>query len=390
MSAAHVARPGIDGPLVQTVHAYNSLVENQSLLTPAELRLGMCIVRRGGHREGVTVSDHVWRNWTGLDPRSKELAAKGLQKKCFHVQGRGDKARFSFARPEWNDFVRQASRDHKPRTEGRRVDPRPGQKLHQDCRERGCAMLMAENPPGALSLVSPASNAKPVSQDLPEREAGAIAGLDGKPSGSEQRAGCQAPRQTSINSPAPAGRDTPVSSIPSTLNAKPVSQGDYNPPPAETEWVKTLLALRSAFPLVGLPFLARLLAVVQALFSNLTDHELAVSIRRAWDAYSKSQKSAGLFLQTVPQALYAARRQAGATAQHRKIPDGLRLALEWRLERERAAGQDTALTEKLLAWRPSDTDPIDRRAYDRLAAMAPHEIEDALGLPDLNAETGIC
>ena len=282
VSAAAPAPRYTPGPLEATVKSYNTLVEHQSLLTPAEFRLGLCIVRRGGHREGVTISDKTWREWTGLDPRSKEMAARGLQKKCFHVNGRGQMAKYSFDGQMWLDFAGQAPK-HRPRTEGRRVDPKTAQKIHPDCRERGCQMLDAD------------SNAKPVSRN------GVV----------ESGSSCQGSKRLSI--------------VPAIQNAKRVSQNSLES--VGVMWASTLAALQSIFPLVGLAFLARLVVVVSALFADLTDTELAQAVGFAWRQKKAGQKSEGLFLLTVPEAVGALRR-ARLPAGKGRPPDTIADVLE--------------------------------------------------------------
>lgn len=294
-AAAATPLPRSENQLVQTVKAYNALVEHQALLTPAEFRLGMIIVRRGGHREGVTISDRHWTSWTGLDPRSKELAIKGLQKKCFRVEGRGDRARFHFERSTWDEFVTKTVQHEKPRTAGRRVDPKPGAKIHPECRDRGCALLHREEAGdnSDLSLVPAIPNAKRVSQ-------------------------------TSSGSPGDlCTGSTALSLVTPTPIAKRVSQ--ISADAAEQIWAKTLSCLQAIFPLVGLAFLVRLVAVVRAIFHDVSDDELARAVQFAW-RQKKTQKSEGLFLLTVPEAVAAIRRLPAPTKRP-DLTEGVRMLL---------------------------------------------------------------
>jgi hypothetical protein len=129
--------------ILETVQTFNAIIETQRFLTPAELRLALILIKRGAHREHVSVSAKNWQDWTGLDPKSRELAIRGLQKKCFHTEGRGDKARFRFRIDEWRQYCRTADRAIRPRVEQKRTPAKPGQMIHPECRERGCAMARA-------------------------------------------------------------------------------------------------------------------------------------------------------------------------------------------------------------------------------------------------------
>jgi len=73
----------------------------------------------------------------------------------------------------------------------------------------------------------------------------------------------------------------------------------------EQAWPETLSTIRQAFPPVTGAFLARLVGVVKASIGTVTDAELAHAVTIA---YKRQQRSEGLFLDTVPEALAALRR----------------------------------------------------------------------------------
>lgn len=264
----------------------NSLIENQASLTHAELALALIVCRREGQENPVPVSDRNWQSWTGLSPRAKEYAAAGLKEKGLAIHGRGDSAKYRFERTKWDDFVRHTERS-RPRTKGRKaaVEPKKGAKIHPECRERGCALLAAD-PEFATS------NAQPVAQ------------TDGSQV-SSQTAGATCVDSTrqrlTLLSPSPIAQRV----------AQRVTDS------AEQVWSKTLAALQIAFPLVGVVFLVRLVAIVRALFVDVTDPELAAAVDFAFRAKQGRQKSEGLFLLTVPDAMRLARskRQRDGTVE---------------------------------------------------------------------------
>jgi hypothetical protein len=164
MSAASAVRPTHNrSEILETVLAYNALTEDQSLLTPAELRLALILVRRGAHRQDVSVSAENWKRWTGLDPKSRDLAIRGLTKKCFRVTGRGDKARFRFEFDEWKAFVRQADRTSRPHVQQKRVPAKPNQMIHPECREQGCFLARQTEDANLVSIDAATGNRKQVS-----------------------------------------------------------------------------------------------------------------------------------------------------------------------------------------------------------------------------------
>jgi hypothetical protein len=240
----------------------NSLIENQSAFTHAELALALIVLRRGGAGDStVTVSDRNWQGWTGLSPRQKEYAIAGLKQKCLNVAGRGETARYSFRPDTWENFVRTTDRS-KPRTAGRKpVSPKPGAKIHPDCRERGCALLAQEAAAGGAPVAQPVAR---------------------------------------------LASSKTVNLLPASRIAQPVAQMTDA---AEQVWTKTLAAIRSVFPLVGVAFLLRLLGVVRSKFAEVNDSQLADAVAVAYREKQRFQKSEGLFLLTVPEALAAIMNQ---------------------------------------------------------------------------------
>jgi hypothetical protein len=234
----------------------NSLIENQVNLTRAELALALIVLRRGGASDPITVSDRNWESWTGLSARNKEYAITGLKAKGLEVDGRGDKAKFRWQRNTWEHYVKHAERS-KPRTAGRAVQSvpaAPGARVHPSCRDTGCAMLSCT------------------------------------PAGTRENSG------------------TGLSLVPATSIAQPVAQV------VTAAWVQTLEAVRNFFPLVNVAFLVRLVAMVRALFLDVDDAELAKAVNYAYFQKVGFQKSEGLFLFTVPEAIAALRKLPPKTA----------------------------------------------------------------------------
>jgi hypothetical protein len=83
---------------------------------------------------------------------------------------------------------------------------------------------------------------------------------------------------------------------------------------AESQWPLTLARLRAVVPGIDALFLLRLLQIVNTRFSGVTDVELAAAAEQAWRARSGYQKGAGLFLDTIPEAMAALRARGEARA----------------------------------------------------------------------------
>lgn len=349
MSTPSSARKHTDG----YARIPNALIENQALFTHAEMALALIVLRRGGDLKPTTVSDGHWQSWTGLSTRAKEYAVTGLARKTHDkerpillVEGRGDNARFGFASNHFEHFVRHHGKlAERPRTIGRSVDPKPGSKVHPLCREKGCALLAQENSgtpvePGKLITLVPAT---PVAQR--------VAQTDVVHGGSK---------------PVPE-----VSGIP------------------EKVWTLTLKALQTIFPIIGVAFLLRLLTTVRAIFAGVTDQELAEAVTLAWAHKRKTQKSEGLFLFTVPDALAELRR----TPKPREGPnyaERVRANLERAGDTLRARGAPfekcAAEASKLLEFLDAGGDP---QEFETRAELIEQMIFDAVndsGIPPVVAE----
>jgi hypothetical protein len=156
-----------------------SIVENLSLLPHAELCMVLII-----HRIDLNppiVSDRMWERWTGLKPRIKQMAIKGLKEKGLKVMGQGDKARYYFDAAIWQQWARS----QKPEEKVRLAPPRPGQKIHPDCAKNGCQRLceakcddlsahtaqkvvvISETPPTQDPYVEPPETAQYIAQNPP-------------------------------------------------------------------------------------------------------------------------------------------------------------------------------------------------------------------------------
>lgn len=269
--------------------APSALPPNLKLLTHAEL----CLVLLACKHKGQAISDDLWEECTGLNPRMKQHAVKGLDSRgCLHVEGRGNTAKLQFDREAWRHYAAHAERS-KPRTHGRRaVDPKPKQQVDPECRERGCGLLRSRGETG-LSSDAATCDTKPVS-NYPAGSGVPImmAAATSSPS--------VLPLSTLLSSP----RQKQSSPVAATQITKPVSQLPADP---ETLWAASLAVLRDVFPIVGLAFLALLVAKCCSLFSIVTDSELAGAIRVAWNLKRGWQECEGLFLFTVPDALRAIR-----------------------------------------------------------------------------------
>ena len=300
--------------------------------------LTLIVLRRGGAREPITVSDRNWQSWTRLSPRAKEYAIAGLRKKCLTTVGRGDRSKLRFDPAQWESYAPTVARENKPRTSGRSVDPKPGAKIHPDCRERGCALLqpLPVNPESHLSLVPAPSNAQPVAQTnylLPPPEYVSI--LTGP---------------VSILSEPQKG----LSPKTSTRNAQPVAHSAQtagrSADAAEQAWCLALAALRAIFPWIGVPFLVRLVAFCRTLVRDVADVELAQAIGLAWERKKLTQRGEGLFLYTVPEVLLELRRRPppSAAVQSRDLAAGVKLLLREALQAVQARGAPfAALADEL-------------------------------------------
>jgi hypothetical protein len=157
-----------------------SIVENLSLLPHAELCM-VLIIHRGPFNQEI--SDSHWQKWTGLKPRIKQLAIKGLKQKGLTVHGQGQKARYYFDSDIWQTWVRSQRPEAKAKIEAK--SPKPGQKIHPDCAKNGCQRLceakcddlsahtaqkvvaISEAPPPQEPYVEPPETAQYIAQNPP-------------------------------------------------------------------------------------------------------------------------------------------------------------------------------------------------------------------------------
>jgi hypothetical protein len=222
----------------------NSIIENQSALSPAELALVLIVIRGGRDRQ--TVSDKLWKDWTGKTPKMKAHAIRGLKDKGLSVRGRGNTAKYHFDREHWDSWVRCRPLSERARTAGRSksVTAKSGMQIHQECRDRGCQRM------------------------------------------------CE-----------PGSASNEVIPFPATPNWKPVSETPPHPPPhpPPKTFHLTLAAVQKYFPHVDEQFIQKLVAAVSVKTKHFTDAQLAQVVHAA---KKRNQESEGLFLLTVP-ARYA-------------------------------------------------------------------------------------
>lgn len=246
----------------------NSIIENSSLLTPAELLLVLvtCRIQDTQHR---MVSDSTWEKWTGKKAGIKRRAILGLSERGLSATGRGDRVRLSFDRRVWDDWVSQRGRHERARTVGRTrsVSAKPGQMIHPECKERGCQRLCE----------------------------------------SEQKENCE------------------VISISATPNRQPVNNFANTSPPESppnlqsnaASWPLALAAVRRFFGWADENFISRLVSAVHERIQNFTDEQLAKGVQLA---KTENQKSEGLFLYTVPARVAWLISQPGISGTHRYTP----------------------------------------------------------------------
>ena len=228
MSTAAAVRPRITQGWEKVSR---SIIENMGTLSHAELMFTLIILRRTEAGEPVSVSDQTWKDWTRREPRMKRAAIQGLKSKGLVVKGEGDKARYSWAEQSWHAFLRTVQPSERARTAGKPVDPKPSQKIHPECRERGCQRLCGDEdakcevkPPSPL-VVMPvrqyiANSTNPVDNSTP-------------------------PQSTS-----PASDSTPPKTAPrqtSPTDATPVRQYIAKERPAD----RSILPLTKAFEAAG-------------------------------------------------------------------------------------------------------------------------------------------
>ena len=279
MSAAAQSAPAVRTVANGFTKVPNSVITNIGILSHAELCLALVTLCKDSDGNAVAIDDDTWTRWTGLQARMKKYAVAGFaRRKCFRIEGEGKQMRFGFDHVGWRSHVREvAPATPRPKTLGRKagVTPKAGAKVHPDCFERGCSKLADQN--NGLSLV-PCSSVQPVAQNLPS---------------------WPPPPETKPSEPTKENKGVKSGSV------QPVAQTKAS---VEKVWAKTFEQIQAAFPIAGVMFLVRLLAVIRAAFQNVTDEELANAVKVAYFAKKAKQRDEGLFLLTVPDALSALRK----------------------------------------------------------------------------------
>lgn len=264
-----------------------SVITNIWAFTPAEIALLLMVENNTTRR---SISDRHWVEWTGLAPRSKEVAVKGLRDKGLTVEGRGDKAHYFFEAKKWEAYVRTVDRAAIQTKPSKAVSPRPGAKIHEQCRDRGCAMMFDELPTevptdSGLSLLPATQNAQKTAQTTPS--------------------GCSLRPKTLPPS------NSGLTQVTATQNAQKTARSVGS---LGQVWPLSLERLQGLFITADEVFLTKLLDVVRSSFRGVTDGELVVAINSAWLAKKSIQKGEGLFLRTVPAALAVKRREPAPLA----------------------------------------------------------------------------
>jgi hypothetical protein len=344
VSAAAAVPSRLPGQVVAIPRVF---IRNQALLVPAELRFATLLFdRMEGEERFVPMSDKEWTRFSGLDPRSKELAIKGLTtKRLLVVEGKGEKARFSSDVRGFMRWAGEVDRSLKPRTAGRAVTVKKAV-MHPECAGSGCAMLRQNAvtdqryetgfvKPGLFVLPNPAAQvscaatnvpefAKPVSQTSESSAAAPVPVNRGsdtrRPRHLKRRLRAQNPPAKEFLHPntEASSRVGPVNAGTSGQEGRRVVDPPVSPKSdaekAAAEWPLTFARLRAVVPGIDALFLLRLLAIVRATYSGVNDAELAAAAEQAWRSKSGYQKGAGLFLDTIPQALAALRARGEARA----------------------------------------------------------------------------
>lgn len=255
--------------LYETLSMINLIVENQGVFTDAEFRLATIIVKSGGHREGVIVSDRTWKSWTRRSGRCLEIALRGLKEKGISVEGKGDRARFRFNPAAFETFIRK-TQPEKPRVQQKRkpILAKPGMEIHPDC-QSGCQRLCDQDKKCAVVAIDSASK---------------VSGTVSEPEqvGSQLRQG-------------ETGADPRTDPLPSR-KAQPSGRAGSRSA-QEPNWRLTLETMRSHFLTAGESFLDDLLKKLPA---DVSDSELAQVLRITLKPHQKSEM---LWMKTVPDAL---------------------------------------------------------------------------------------
>lgn len=246
-----------------------AFAENLGLFTPAETDLAIIVFRRD---PGSPIGDEHWSAWTGLAPRMKHNAIRGLLDKGLVMEGHGDKARYSWNHHKCEEYVRGADPLEKARTAGRAPSKPAEPKVHPECAAKGCQL-------------------------------GKMAGQAGISDGMLPRSGAQLAKSEVID----------IADVSPTV-VQPVAQKPSDKPtdklPAPSElaslWPKTLGALQAVFALAGVALLAQLLSRLASRGQVSQDDELAGAVAVAARSMKQGQGE-GLLLLKTPEALDAIR-----------------------------------------------------------------------------------
>lgn len=259
--------------LYETLSMINLIVENQGVFTDAEFRLATIIVKSGGHREGVVVSDRTWKSWTRRSGRCLEIALRGLKEKGISVEGKGDRARFRFNPVAFETFIRK-TQPEKPRVQQKRkpILAKPGMEIHPDC-QTGCQRLCDQSKKCTVVAID---SAPKVSGTVPEPE----------------QLGSQRNENSAPRHPGADLRTDPLPSRNSQPSERAGSRSAQQP-----NWPLTLATMRSHFLTAGESFLTDLLKKLPA---DVSDAELAQVLKITRKPHQKSEM---LWLKTVPDAL---------------------------------------------------------------------------------------
>ena len=257
-----------EAPTIQRTEKYfrvpNEFAEHQHAFIPAERALALIVWRDARNAKGFTdlngtalISDAQWTEWTGLKPRMKELAVRGLREKGLEVNGEGQKAKYSWNWNRWNNAFRDKPEPsaYDPKRKERDAAA-AAKKVHPDC-ATGCAKL---------------------------REMAA------------QNGGSNQPSPLLVM---PVAQPVARAPIPEAPKPKPGSLAEK-----EITWRLTLAAMRTQFASAGVDLLVRLLAVLVSFVKlGLSDYVLAEAVKEAYADSRGRWHSPILLLQTVPEVL---------------------------------------------------------------------------------------
>lgn len=309
--------------------APNDFVEHMYLLTDAEVRLALMVLRRNG----ISISDSVWENWSGRSARHKLNALHGLRaKNVIKLHGRGHSARFEFDAPGWSHYWSSCGRPtEKPRTFGRGPTIKtPIARAHPDCIAGGCQMARRQESLSPLNLVElrkPVSDSADIKIDVVD-QAKSVADDSGRRL--EQNLH-QYDAVSADVSGSNQAEQKQVKPLPSTKFRKPVSNsGQTQGKPRKRKPItppKTIAESNRDWPLAtaqlvvfgqtALSFLVVLIPLLLSEFPDLTDSELADAMKQG---AKPGMKGPGLWKYTVPDYLRQGRADGAPEKAARAAP----------------------------------------------------------------------